>query len=254
METLRWEGASQVRRGYPVAWLFFTLLLCFIAWRVTVATFVWRDARQHGLTVRNGLRWALVSLVNAYPYWWDARLDLMPAGKARALLRRAAREHGLAQVTNVQCPLCGYEIAGALVASDAGMLTVARREIRCGRCDFRLDACRHCRHFVPATPAFAGPTLFERAGDDFTHGRCNRYRDWQPVRDAYPHMARRLEAMGYEYLRAASRIVDSYFPLDECTSFSLELKRLRRNEIAWLTRQRIALIRLHGRLHGGMRR
>lgn len=66
--------------------------------------------------------------------------------------------------------------------------------------------------------------------------------------EAYPHMAQRLETMGYEYLRAPKRIQGSYFPPDECTSFSLDLKRLRKSDISWLTRQRIALLHLHRRI------
>jgi len=233
-----------------VGWLFLALLLCGVAWRAVVAALVWRDARRRGLTAREGLRWALISLADAGRYWWGARLDLMLAGEAGTLLGRAAGEHGLAHVTGVRCPLCGSEIADALAVSEAGDLTVARREAACRRCDFRLDACRHCCHFLPATSGYPGLAGADRGGGDFTHGRCDRYRDYQPVHQTHPRIAHRLEAMGYDYLRAPKRVLDSYFPLEEFSAFSLDPGRLRRSEVAWLTHQRTALIRLHERHRG----
>jgi hypothetical protein len=229
---------------------FFALLLCAVAWRAVVAALVWRDARRRGLTYREGLRWVLVSLVDARRYWWGARLEVMPAGEAEALLGRAAQEHDLTRVTDVRCPLCGCQIADALAVSERGALTVPRRGAACSQCDFRLDACRHCRHFLPAGPPYAGLAVPGRAGGDFTHGRCSRYREVQSVRETHPHVARRLEDMGYEYLPVPKRVLDSFFPLEGCTSFSLDPKRLRRSEVPWLTPQRTALIRLHQRLYG----
>ena len=237
-----------------MGWLLLTFALSCIIWRVVVAARVWHDARQRGSTALNGLRWALTSLVNAHAYWWNARLEVMSASEAQVLLLHAAQAHDLTHVTDMRCPLCDHKIANALAVSEAGTLIATRRGTTCDRCDFRLDACRHCRHFLPATPAYVGPTISDVGSGDFTHGRCSRYRELQPVRDTHPHMARRLEAMGYEYLPAPKRIRDSYFPLDECTAFSLDPKRLRRSEIPWLTRQRLALIHLHQRLHGGTRR
>jgi hypothetical protein len=233
-----------------MGWALLGLLLCAAGWRVATAARVLRDAQRRGADVRNGLRWALVALLNDRPYWWVARLTMMAGDEARALLRRMAQEHGLASVANVRCPLCGDEIADALAVSEAGALTVARRGVLCGRCDLRLDACRHCRHFLPARLAYAGPAFAHGEGGDFTHGRCDRYREWQPVHDVYPHMAGRLEKMGYEYLSAPQRIQDSFFPPDECTSFALDLKRLRKSEVAWLTPQRRALLDLHSHVFG----
>lgn len=70
-----------------------------------MATCVGRDARQRGAAVQNSLRWALIALLDAHHYWWGARLEMMADDEAEALLHRAAREHGLASVTNIRCPL-----------------------------------------------------------------------------------------------------------------------------------------------------
>jgi hypothetical protein len=218
-----------------VKWAFLGLLLGSIAWRAVMAARVMRDARQRGADTRNQLRWALLAVLDDRFYWWGARLKVMTDEEAQTLLRCIAREHRLTSVTNVRCPLCGHEIADALAVSEAGALTVARSRAVCRRCDFRLDTCRHCRHFLPARSAYASPAFAHGEGGDFSHGRCNRYRDWQPVQDAYPHVAKRLETMGYESLRAPQRIQDSYFPLEECTSFALDVKRLQKSEVSWLT-------------------
>lgn len=236
-----------------MGWFLLVLLVCCFAWRVALAIRVGRDAHQRGLTIQASLGWALVALADARRYWWGARLNLLTDDEARALLRRAAREHGLPHVTHVRCHLCSSEIADALTVTASGTLA-ARARATCVRCDFRLDACRHCRHFLPGSTSLAVGaslavgTFSHDCGGDPTYGRCARYRDWQPVRETHPHMAQRLEAMGHEYLRAPKRILDSYFPLEECTSFALDLKRLRRSEIRWLTRQRIAFVRLHEKL------
>jgi hypothetical protein len=192
------------------------------------------------------LGWTLLGLIDARRYWWGGRLEVMAEREAQKLLQRQAKEHNLSHVANVRCPLCNGEITAALTVTDAGELAI-RPDSACHRCDFRLDACRHCRHFLPAG-ARSGPGFIGSPGRDFTHGRCNRYRGWQPVREVYPHMAQRLEAMGYESLRAPKRIRDSFFPLEGCTAFALALKRLRRSEVSWLTRQRSALVRLDRRI------
>jgi hypothetical protein len=232
-----------------MGWFLLVLLMCCLAWRVVLAVRVGRDAHQRGLTIQASLGWALVALADARRYWWGARLNLLTDDEAQALLRHAAREHGLLHVTYVRCPLCGSKIADALTVAASGTLTT-RARATCDRCDFRLDACRHCRHFLPGSTSLAVGTLVQDRGGDPTHGRCARYHDWQPVRETHPHMAQRLVAMGYECLRAPKRILDSYFPLAECTSFDLDLKRLRQSEIPWLTSQRIALVRLHEKLVG----
>lgn len=232
-----------------MGWLLLGLLLCCVGWRAALAIHVGRDARQRGLDIQTSLCWALTALADARRYWWGARLDLLTDDEAQTLLRRAARERRLSHVTYVQCPLCGSEIADTLTVTDSGTLAIRPKAI-CERCDFRLDACRHCRHFLPASTSLAvGPFSYGQGGDP-THGRCARYREWQPVRETHPHVAQRLEALGHEYLRAPKRILDSYFPPEECSSFALDQSRLRRSEIPWLTRQRIALVRLHKNLTG----
>jgi hypothetical protein len=219
-----------------------TLGLGLLIWRGLIATRVGLDAHRRGFTPFESVGWALVAVLNADRYWWGARLDRLSSAEARDLLQIKAQEHRLQSVVNVRCPLCDHEINNALAVAANGELYV-RRQATCPHCDFRLDACRHCEHFLPVT---SGVSLFDRYGD-FSQGRCAFYRATESVRTAYPHHARRLEAMGYETLPTPKLIVDSYIPLDECTAFSLKREYLHENGVPWINRQRIALIRLYKR-------
>lgn len=227
----------------------FTLILIggvagLIAWRAVSAARAGRDARRQGFTLLESAGWALVGLVDAGRYWWGPRLERLSAAEAHDLLQTTAEAQRLLSVVNVRCPLCDHEINHALATDADGELYV-RRKATCPHCDFRLDACRHCEHFQPAT---GGATMFDWHGD-FSHGRCGFYRSVEPVRTAYPQHARRLEAMGYDALPTPKLIVDSYIPLTECTAFSLKQEQLRHNGVSWIGRQRIALIRLYQRVN-----
>lgn len=213
-----------------------SLGLAAAAWRTWAAVRAGRDARGRGWSRRASVGWGLTAL--AYPawYWRQARLERMKPEEARAWLAVAAKTVRLTSVANVRCPLCDAEIEKALAVTAAGRLAI-RPWANCPRCDFRLDACRHCQHFLPAQDGMGGQT-------DMTHGRCGVYRAAQPVEAAYPQMARRLMAMGYDTLNAPKPILDSYVPLDECRRFELRPERLRQNRVRGLDRERLALIRL----------
>lgn len=215
-----------------------------LAWRGIIAAQVASDARRRGFKPIEIVRWALTAVFDADRYWWGARLDRLAAPEARELLQAAARAHGLLSVVNVRCPLCEAEIKNALAAADDGELYV-RRQAACAHCDFRVDACRHCARFIPATAS-----VFDRHGD-LSHGRCGFYRAPEPVRTAYPQHASRLEAMGYDVLPAPKPIVDSFTPLAECTAFSLKPQYLGFSGVPWIDRRRVALIRLQQRINLG---
>jgi len=223
--------------------LLITLGLGLLAWRGSVAARVGLDARRRGFRPIEIAGWTLLAMVDAHRYWWDPRLDRLAVPEARELLSIMAHAHGLLSVVDVRCPLCDHEIRNALSVAADGELYV-RRQAACAHCDFRVDACRHCAHFQPAT----GGAMLERHGD-FSHGRCGFYRAVEPVRTAYPRHARRLEAMGYDMLPTPKAIVDSYIPLTECTAFSLKPELLRNSRVPWLDRQRVALIRLQQRVN-----
>lgn len=210
--------------------------LALAAWRLAGARRVWDDARGRGLSRLASFGWAVSALVYSGWYWWQGRLEHMGPEEAGRVLRNAAAAHRLLRVTNIRCPLCDAEIANALTATSRGELAI-RARASCPRCDFRLDACRHCEHFQLAQDGIGGQ-------GDVTHGRCDAYRATQPVEQAYPQMAKQLMAMGYDTLNAPKRIMDSYIPLEECTRFDLNQKRLRRSKLPWLGQERTALIRL----------
>src|SRR5512136_1546064 len=131
---------------------------CLLAWRGIVAAQVALDARRRGFKPGEIGRRALLAVIDADRYWWGARLDRLAAPEARELLVEAARAHNLLNVANVRCPLCGSEIKDALAVADDGELYV-RRKAACAHCDFRVDSCRHCAHFMPST---AGATVYDR--------------------------------------------------------------------------------------------
>jgi len=224
--------------------LLIIIALSLIAWRGISAVQVGLDARRRGFAPSEIVRWALVSVVDADRYWWGARLDRLAALEARELLAAAAQTLRLLTVVNVRCPLCDHEIKNALSVADDGELYV-RRQATCPHCDFRVDACRHCAHFLPAT---GGATVFDRHGD-VSHGRCGFYRALEAVCTAYPQHASRMEAMGFDVLPTPRPIVDSYIPLSECTTFSLKLEHLRQSKGLWLDRRRAALIRLQQKIN-----
>ena len=226
--------------------LLIIITLGLLAWRGVIAAEVAGDARRRGFKPIEIGRWALIAVLSADRYWWGARLDRLAVPEARELLVEMARAHNLLNVTNVRCPLCDSEIKKALAVADNGDLYV-RRQAACTHCDFRVDACRHCTHFLPAAD---GTAMFDRQGD-FSHGRCSIYRAVEPVRTAYPQHADRMEALGYDVLPTPKLIADSFIPLDECTAFSLNSKHLRYSGVPWIDRQRVALIRLQQRLRLG---
>ncbi len=219
--------------------------MLLLVWRGIVAAQVALDARRRGFKPIEFARLALIGVVAADRYWWGARLDRFTAPEALAMLADTSREHDLLNVTDVRCPLCNHEIKQALTAVDNDL--AVRRQATCAHCDFRVDACRHCAHFLPASDGIA----FIERGVDFSHGRCDFYRAPEAVRTAYPQHARRMEALGYDVLRAPRPIADSYIPLPECTAFALKPEQLRKSNIPWIDRRRVALIRLQQRINRG---
>ena len=249
-DRFRSRGSFILLYNYPMSvnTLDFLLIISvagLLVWRGFVVVQVGLDARRRGFKPIEIIRWTLIAVVDADRYWWGPRLDRFAAPEARELLAAMAQAHHLLSVVDVRCPLCDSRDQERLVGGgDDGELYV-RRKAACPHCDFRVDACRHCEHFQPATGGF---TMFDRHGD-VSHGRCGFYRAVEPVRSAYPRHARRLEAMGYDMLPTPKAIIDSYIPLAECTAFSLKPELLRNSRVPWIDRQRIALIRLHQRVN-----
>jgi hypothetical protein len=219
-----------------VEWGLLALAAALLGWRLATAVRVWRDARHHGLAPLAGLGWAALAVVYPARYWWGARLKHVARDEAQPILDAQATRHGLAEVGNVRCPLCDAELVHVLTVSEGGALAI-RSQAVCPRCDFRVDACRHCRHFTPAPDGIGGQV-------DMTHGRCQVYKAPQPVAEAYPNIAQQLTRMGYDSLNSPKPILDSYQPLEECRSFALHLERLEASRVPWLNRQRAALVAL----------
>ncbi len=204
---------------------------------------VWLDTGKRGFEPVRRLGWAFIGSVAPAPYWWGARIEALSAQERDALLASETEALGLSRADSVRCPLCTAEVSHAWTLTPAGHPTVGPSPVECPDCDFRLDACRHCTHFLPSPGrgAAASPWL---AGD-VTSGRCNRYRGLQPVEQVCaPDMARQLKNRGYEQIRAPLQIPDSYLPPDHCTAYAPDRKRLRASGIRWPDEHRTALLRL----------
>jgi hypothetical protein len=208
--------------------------LGFLAYR---AGRIWADAGRRGFGLARRLGWALLGVITPSKYWWGARMEALSPHEQADLLARETAALGLSRADSLRCPLCGAEVPHAWALAPDGRPTVAPGPIQCPRCDFRLDSCRHCVHFLPGSPqAWA-------SRDDLTFGRCSQYKEWQPVDQVCsPEMARQLKARGYEYLFAPRPIADSFLPPDSCTAFKPDRKRLRVGGIRWPDVRRAALL------------
>jgi len=228
-------------------WIFLAVIAGVFIWRSTHAFRAWSDAHKRGLSLLKSLWYAILALIDEDAYWWDARLRIASPKEREELLHQAASSLGLEHIANLRCPLCGHEIHNALSASRKGQLRAARHNVQCPHCDFRLDSCRHCAHFLPGDQ---GPTA---TGIGYVaipsplnnvSGRCSVYREWRPVSEVCaPHVATRLARIGMERVRAPTRIVDSYIPLDYCKAFELKESLLKKTGIPRITRRQRRLLR-----------
>jgi hypothetical protein len=222
------------------SYLWLPVVLAALVFLTCRAGRIWRDAGRHGVAHR--LRWTFVGTVAPSRYWWGARIEALSSQEQADLLAGRTAELGLGRADSLRCPLCHAEIPHAWTLARDGRVTVALGS-KCPKCDFRLDACRHCAHFLPGAPP-TGPVLFS-AGDDVTFGRCSVYRVSQPTNQVCPpDVARRLIERGWETVRAPLPIMDSFLPPDFCTAFVPERKRLQASEVRWPGAQRVALLRL----------
>ena len=212
-------------------------LLIFLACR---ARRIWMDGGRHSVAHR--LQWTLVGTVAPSRYWWGARIEALSPQEQADLLARQTAELGLSRADSLRCPLCRAEVVHAWTLTSDRRATIVSGS-KCQKCDFRLDACRHCAHFLPGAPQM-GP-ISMTAGDDVTFGRCSFYRVSQPTEQVCsPDIARRLKERGWETVRAPLPIVDSFLPPDFCTAFVPDRKRLQASEVRWPDARRVALLRL----------
>lgn len=204
---------------------------------------VWLDASRRSMKPTRSLAWALQGAIAPNRYWWGERISLMSTSEQEDMLQSGTADLGLSRVDSLRCPLCRAEVPVAWTLTVGSRPTVASGPVECPDCDFRLDACRHCAHFLPGPPQ--GWSLSSWSSQDMTSGRCGRYKTSQPVAQACaPDMARQLRARGYEQIRAPLLIVDSFLPPDFCTAYKPAPKRLRECGISWPDARRIALLRL----------
>jgi len=214
--------------------------LGFLAWR---AGRIWVDTSKRGFGLARRLGWVLLGVITPSRYWWEARMEALSPHEQADLLARETAALGLSRADSLRCPLCGAEVPHAWALASDGRPTVAPGPSECPHCDFRLDSCHHCSHFLPGPPQGWGNLGWR--SDDVTFGRCDQYKVTQPVEQACsPEMARQLKARGYEHLRAPLPVTDSFLPPEFCTAFKPDRKRLRAGGIRWPDARRAALLRL----------
>jgi hypothetical protein len=204
---------------------------------------IWNDASARGFHEWQRIGKALQGAVAPSRYWWGTRIDAMSPDERRELLARQTATLGLSRADSERCPLCGSEIAHAWIVTASGRADVAPGPVTCGACDFRLDACRHCHHFLPGPPRGWVDLSFGQG--DITFGRCGIYKSVQPVdRATGPEMARQLKARGYERISAPMPIADSMTRPDSCRAFRASRKRIQASAVSWPGTRRVALLRL----------
>lgn len=126
--------------------------LGFLSWR---GARIWTDSGRIAGTpdsVARRLGWSLWGAIVPSHYWWGARLEAMSPEEQQRLLAREIEALGLNRADAEVCPLCGVEIPEAWTLDSEGRLAVAPGPVECPECDFRLDFCRHCKHFLPGGP------------------------------------------------------------------------------------------------------
>ena len=159
------------------------------------------------------------------------RLGVTLETRARLASEEAQRRR-LARLTNLRCPLCDTEIEDAWTVTPDRRIE-ARPNCVCPRCDFRLDACRHCQHFVAGGTSGSSYTgwslqpMVNFGDEDFTRGGCGVYRAYVSVYDLYDERTADRFAMFAERVRMPKPVADSYHPLPECRAFALAPNRLR---------------------------
>lgn len=224
--------------GY--VWLAIALVgLALLACR---AAPIWIDSSRHGARPSRRLRWMLTGIIVPSRYWWGARIEIMSPQEQADLLVRETAMLGLTRADSLRCPLCGAEVMNAWTLDADGRPDVAPGPVQCPGCDFRLDACRHCAHFLPGSATTGG---FSLRGDEMTFGRCGFYKTPQSVEQiTTPEVARRLKESGYETINSPLPIVDSFVPPDFCRAFQPERKRMKESLVRWPDARRAALLRL----------
>ncbi len=223
-----------------VGWFLLGIAAGSLGWR---GARIWADAARHGSPLWQRAWWALRGALVPSGYWWQARLAHLSSREQESLLARELARLGLTAADGQRCPLSGSEVPHAWTLGPDGRISVGTGPIRCPRCDFRLDSCRHCDHFLPGAPRswFSAPSF----GQDMSFGRCGYYREMQPVdQAAAPDVARQLKSRGIDQIRAPIPIVDSYVPPDYCRAFKANRQRLQANGVHWPDARRVGLIRL----------
>jgi hypothetical protein len=143
---------------------------------------VWIDAGRRQIELPSWLGRALLGAAVPSRYWWGTRIEALTPLEQDDLLLRETAALKLSRVDSPRCPLCGAEVPHAWALTPEGKPAIAPGPVECPACDWRLDACRHCTHFLPGPPPGWGQSAW--LDGDRTSSRCRQYKAWQPVEQA----------------------------------------------------------------------
>ena len=202
---------------------------------------IWHNSAYLAVAPLIRFFWSLAGGIIPSLYWWKYRISALTSTQSDSLLRRETAALNLRSPDNLICPLCGSEIERAWTIKENGRVTVSKGPISCPRCDFRLDSCRFCLHFLVGKTGAWGQVGM--GGFDITYGRCSIYKTERHVDKTYsPSVVKKLKAYGISYVRDNLPIIDSYFPPDFCRSFNPDRKRIKPADVSWPNRKITALI------------
>jgi len=113
---------------------------------------IWSNSAH--LTVSPFIRflWSLAGGINPSLYWWNYRISALTLEQLDSIVRKEAATLNLESLDSMICPLCGSEIKEAWSVTENGRITVSKWPVSCPRCDFCLDSCRFCQHFLSGKP------------------------------------------------------------------------------------------------------
>jgi hypothetical protein len=210
---------------------------------------IWRNSADLAVTLLVRFLWSLAGGIMPSLYWWKYRISALNSEQRDGLLRKETETLNLGGPDNLICPLCGSEIEKAWTVTENGSVTVSKGPVSCPRCDFRLDSCRFCQHFLAGKPGAWGQVGM--GGSDITFGRCSIYKKERPVDKSYnPAVVKKLKAFGISYVRDNLPIIDSYFPPDFCRAFNPDKKRMKSADVSWPNRKITALIKIRNDKQG----
>jgi len=216
-------------------WLVFWLSLSFY-YAVSAFSF----SRKKGVPFFRSLLYGIEAFFHYPKFQWVRKPHLSLSDEEKnQILKESSRVTKATLPSSFLCPFCKVEIPGTLKTIPNEGITVKSRPLYCPKCHTRLDTCRYCLFFEPATSAFLG------GGVDISTGKCTVIKKNQPIEElCEPSTAKRLREMGWNTLYAGIKIPDSFTPPDSCRQFQFDNHKTSLDHLPDMGRVRYSLLKL----------